>query len=492
MHYIGCMILASISPYFANTLSRLKEYGGKKSLWQEDSATLIRAYESDLDTDQAIGVLQRARRMTRIFRAGLEHNDAFRAQYLSTDLHDWETFEEPPVPREYQDRLTDLLYIVRGPAEIPVLEIGDQARYIGARLFDKCVEGRLKFDVAVHDDNFAALLINATSEDGIRALSEFYLQDRADVTARILVQHNLPRWKGIESNPAKSRLYRKLLQPFREKAMEGTIRSVLTAIPTTRDAEVDGLPYEEYCDLYFKMCDQPWDRIQVAQKHLIQTLNAAKTLRFTNNDGTDLSMDVDGFTFCNSVIARNIPGSEVFSAPHIESTQGVIVAKGRFSVREDNGTIIENLRMEFEKGKLVKWTAEKGQEHFDHAVLLDEGSCRIGEIGIGTNPFLKQHVASILLSEKIGGSFHVALGDSYTMTDYMGDAVHVDNGNRSILHWDITTMLMGKQGRIYADDAVIMDDGIFLDPALRVLNEGWKAVPFHQRPQVWQKIYPEE
>lgn len=483
------MILEQVSPYFANTLTRLREYGTHASLWQGDIATLVRQFEGDLNTDTAIGVLQHARRMTRIFRAGLENNEAFRKQYLGTNLNDWESFEEPPVSHDLQDRLVETLYIVRGPAEIPVLEIGDQARYIGARLFDKCVTDRLKFDISVHDDNFSALLFNATTEEGIKSLSEFYLQDRADVTARILVQHNLPRWDVVEADASKTRLYRKMIQPFRERAMEGLIRSVLTMIPTSRDAEIDGLPMKDYAELYFRMCDQPWPQIQVAQKHLIQTLNAAKVLRFTNSDGTDLTMNVDGMTFCNSVIARNVPGSEVFSAPRIDSTQGVIVAKGRFTVKEEHGTVIENLRLEFDKGQLVKWTAEVGQEDFDRALAIDEGAKRIGEIGIGTNPFLKQHLVSILLSEKIGGSFHVALGDAYTMTDYMGDAVNIDNGNRSLLHWDVTTMLHGKQGRIYADDALIMDDGKFLDPALRVLNEGWKSIPFDQRPAMWQKIY---
>ena len=52
----------------------------------------------------------------------------------------------------------------------------------------------------------------------------------------------------------------------------------------------------------------------------------------------------------------------------------------------------------------------------------------------------------------------------------MGTPVKVDNGNRSHLHWDITTMLWGKEGKIYADGEVIMDDGKWLDPQLSALN----------------------
>jgi aminopeptidase len=316
------------------------------------------------------------------------------------------------------------------------------------------------------------------------------MQRRDKVTARILVAHNLPEWQVLEPDLEKQRLYRKLLAPYRAKVLSGNMRSVLTSIPTKRDAEVDGIAYKDYAELYFRMCDQPWDLIKAAQYKLIEKLNAGKILRFTNSDGTDLSMDIDGFTFCNSVIARNIPGSEVFSASKIDSTNGIIVAKGRFSPKDDAASIIENITLKFEKGMLVSYTAEKGQEILNKTLSVDAGAKRIGEIGIGTNPYLKQHVASILLSEKIGGSFHVALGDAYTMTDYMGDPVRVDNGNRSQLHWDITTMLHGKSGRMYLDGAVIMDDGVFLDSGLDVLNRGWQSVPFDQRPPEWQKIYP--
>lgn len=484
------MILAKLSPFFAADLETLRRCAGLSSLWKQELASVAALYERDTGTDALIGGVQAARRLIRIFICKLENNQAFRDQVLSAPLTDWASFAEPPVSRVLQLRLADQLYIVRGRGDVPVLEVGDQARYIGAKLFEHCVKDGLSFDINVHDENFTALLMNAADTDGIEKLAKHFLQTRENITARILVTHNLPRWPVIETDPEKQRLYRNFIKPYREKAFSGAMRSVLTMIPTPKDADVDGLEYRDYAELYFRMCDQPWDLIKRAQGKLIEKLNAGKMLRFTNSDGTDLSMDIDGFTFCNSVIARNIPGSEVFSAPKIDSTQGLIVAHGRFTVKEDAGTVIENLRLRFDKGELIEAIAEKGQTHLDKALSIDAGARRIGEIGIGTNPYLKRHLASILLSEKIGGSFHVALGDAYTMTDYMGDPVRVDNGNRSQLHWDITTMLYGKQGRILLDDTPIMIDGLFTDPILDVLNRGWQSLPFDARPPEWQKIYP--
>lgn len=486
------MILASVSPFFAEDAVALNQAAASDSLWQREAKNAALAYERDLYTDDAIWAVQQARRILRIFMCGLEKDATFKASLEKAPLSDWIKFSESPVTRALQDSLADKLYIVQDVHDVPLIEIGDQARYIGAKLVEKCVADKLAFDISISDDNFSALLMNAASDDAVSKLAAYFIVRREKINMRILVHHNLPEWTVLETDPAKQKLYRGLLAPYRARVLSGKMRSVLTSIPTKRDADVEGMTHKDYAELYFRMCDQPWDLIKDAQYKLIATLNAGKILRFTNDDGTDLTMDIDGFTFCNSIIARNIPGSEAFSAPRIDSTNGVIVAKGKFSPKDDAGSLIENITLRFKDGILTEWKADKGQETLDKTLSVDDGAKRIGEIGIGTNPYLKQHVASILLSEKIGGSFHVALGDAYTMTDYMGDPVHVDNGNRSQLHWDVTTMLYGKGGKIILDGTPIMENGLFLDPALDVLNRGWRAVPFDQRPAEWQKIYPDK
>ena len=223
-------------------------------------------------------------------------------------------------------------------------------------------------------------------------------------------------------------------------------------------------------DLFFRMCDVDWQAVDVAHKFLIAQLDAGKMLQLTNNDGTDLTMNIDGFTFANSLVAKNIPGSEVFSAPHKNSVNGRIVAKGRFSPKDSGGQIIEDMTLDFKDGKLVHYNAASGLDLLRQMVETDEGSHYVGEIGIGTNPVLRQHIVNSLMVEKIGGSFHVALGRAYEYTDYLGTPVHLDNGNRSAIHWDITTMLHGKQGKMILDGTEIMTDGKFNAPELAVLN----------------------
>ncbi len=80
---------------------------------------------------------------------------------------------------------------------------------------------------------------------------------------------------------------------------------------------------------------------------------------------------------------------------------------------------------------------------------LDAGARRLGELGIGLNDGINRFTGSILFDEKIGGTVHVALGQSYPETG---------GSNESALHWDLIVDLRSA-GRIIADGSVVMEDG---------------------------------
>lgn len=465
------MILENISPYFKKRLERLARWASVPSLWRDHADKLLEAAEEDLShADDAFDLLHRIQRLEWIFSARMENNKSFRDQFYRGSFPTWQDFVSPPVAKDLQKNLADQLYNIRTPKDVPMLEMGDHARAIGCFLFDRCMAENIAFDVSIFDENFKALLLNNCDDQQAASFGETYALMRSHITNRIVALYNLPEHVVIKTDPAKRKIYDKSAYIFREWVLSGKIHSTLTMIPTRMDAEIDGLDYDQYLADYFTMCNQDWAMIHDLQNILIDRLNATKTLRFTNNDGTDLTLDIDGFTFINSTTLRNIPGSEVFSAPKRDGVNGTIVAKGKFAVKGFQNEVIEDITLHFKDGYLTDYAARMGQDILEQTVNTDEGSRYVGEIGIGTNPFWRTHVASILLSEKIGGSFHVALGDAYTVTEYGGVKVTVDNGNRSHLHWDIPTMLWGKQGKIYADGEVIMDDGKWLDPNLKVLN----------------------
>lgn len=371
------------------------------------------------------------------------------------------------------DKLARLLFEGDPERRAPIMiQIHDYTRGIAERVVTRCRHENVALDIRFVDSSFDRRVYGYVTPEQARAYG-LIIGARCIAAARIIsLQANNAAHAPIDpitdGTKESARACALAIWEVRRTQAPNQFYT-LTTVPTPQDAALDGIAYDAYVDLFFRMCDVDWDAVYQAHRVLIAKLDAGKELRFTNNDGTDVRMDIDGFTFANSCVAKNVPGSEVFSAPRRDSVNGIIVAKGRFSPG-DNNEIIKDITMEFKDGYLVRAVAEKNDALLQRVIDTDEGARYVGEIGIGTNPVLQQHVVNGLLVEKIGGSFHVALGAAYEYTDYLGEPVKLDNGNRSVVHWDITTMLVGKQGKMILDGVPIMTDGKFLDPALAYLN----------------------
>jgi len=106
----------------------------------------------------------------------------------------------------------------------------------------------------------------------------------------------------------------------------------------------------------------------------------------------------------------------------------------------------------FEKGKVVKASADKGDDLLQEMLNTDEGAKRIGEVALGTNYGITRFTKNILFDEKIGGTIHVALGRSILGTR---------GRNNSAIHWDLVKD-MRTEGRIYADGELFYENGTFL------------------------------
>ena len=87
-------------------------------------------------------------------------------------------------------------------------------------------------------------------------------------------------------------------------------------------------------------------------------------------------------------------------------------------------------------------------------VFQMEGTRRFGEVAIGTNYSINRFTKNILFDEKIGGTIHLAIGQSYLQTG---------GKNTSAVHWDmIADMRTG--GEILVDGEKIYENGQFLLP----------------------------
>lgn len=255
-------------------------------------------------------------------------------------------------------------------------------------------------------------------------------------------------------------------------------RWALVYLPTKAEARLDQMNYEDYVDMFFRACDRPWEEIKDAQQVLIdEILNPGKLLQVVAGENlnerwrTNLTMSIDGQTFANSTIGRNIPGSEVFSSP----VRGTI--RGRLALPYPvmfGDKVLPNLILTFEDGRAVHYETddESGMEWVEQQLNIDEGAREVGEIALGTNRAFNRPLLNGLYVEKVGGSGHLALGNAYQFRIYEGRPVVLDNGVRSADHIDLTYMMLPQYGggRVMVDGKMVQYNGDFLDPRLEILN----------------------
>ncbi len=229
----------------------------------------------------------------------------------------------------------------------------------------------------------------------------------------------------------------------------------LTLFPTEAYAQDAEMSLREFEDFVYRAnllhLDNPvaaWQAEEVKQKKLISKLRNADEVRIVGPD-TDLRMSVKGRTFIPSVATHNVPSGEIFTGPVETSAEGYI--RYDFPVCE-GGREIDGIRLVFKKGLVVEATADKNQDYLRKMLDMDPGAKRLGELGIGTNYDIQRHIKNILFDEKIGGTIHLALGESYEETG---------GKNKSALHWDMIKDLR-QEGTLYVDGKPFQKNGKFV------------------------------
>jgi aminopeptidase len=242
-------------------------------------------------------------------------------------------------------------------------------------------------------------------------------------------------------------------RPVRDAVMK--TRWCTTLWPTAAAASRAGMSlgdYEAFVERALFL-DQPdpaaaWAGLRQFQDRLIERLTGARELRI-QSDGTDLVLGVARRQWINSDGRRNMPSGEVFTAPHERSANGHV----RFDVPSSPaGLDIGQVELELRDGEVTAARASHGEAHLLRALATDDGSRRLGEVGIGTNFGITVPSGTILFDEKIGGTVHLALGRAYPETG---------GRNRSALHWDLICDLR-RGGSLTADGEPLQVDGRFV------------------------------
>jgi aminopeptidase len=224
--------------------------------------------------------------------------------------------------------------------------------------------------------------------------------------------------------------------------------------PTQAGAQDAGMNLDEYqrfvYGAMFLFDDDPvkkWQDIHTFQEQVIEHLKNADSIRIKGED-TDLILSVKDRIWKNSAGHHNMPSGEVFTGPIENSANGKICFQIPSSV---SGAEVEHISLVFKDGQVVEASAEKGNDMLQAQLNTDKGARFLGELGIGTNYNIQRATKQILFDEKIGGTIHLALGQSYKDTGGL---------NESAIHWDMICDLR-QGGAMYVDGELFQENGKF-------------------------------
>jgi aminopeptidase len=240
---------------------------------------------------------------------------------------------------------------------------------------------------------------------------------------------------------------------FRRGA-EGSFKWVTTLFPTEAYAQEAGMNLEQYQDFVFRAVhaheDDPiayWNGLEASQQQAIDRIQGHKQVAL-HGPNVDLTLSIQGRKFKNSTGIYNMPDGEIYTGPVEESVNGWV----KFTYPAIYGGVaVEGVELTFSNGKVSQVKADKNLDYLLKLLESDAGARYLGEFAIGTNFEVDRFTGQILFDEKIGGSFHMALGAGYPETG---------SKNKSAIHWDMICD-MRTDSEIRVDGEVFYKNGEF-------------------------------
>ena len=258
---------------------------------------------------------------------------------------------------------------------------------------------------------------------------------------------------------AKLQRYHKALSSITEaqfrRGGEGSFKWVTTLFPTDGYAQDANMSLKEYEDFVFGAVhaneDDPiafWKSVESKQQSAVNFMKGKSQVNL-HGPNVDLTLSVEGRTFMNSFGTFNMPDGEIYTGPVEDSANGWV----KFTYPANyGGTSVEGAELTFSNGRVSTAKADKNEEFLLKTLDIDDGSHYLGEFAIGTNFDIQKFTGNILFDEKIGGSFHMALGAGYPETG---------SKNKSAIHWDMICD-MRKDSEILVDGVLFYKNGQFV------------------------------
>ena len=303
--------------------------------------------------------------------------------------------------------------------------------------------------------------------------------------ARLAVAGNNPSLLSAEdpekvgrANRALSQAYRPALDLITRHDINWTI--VAFATPAWAKAVFPEMPQEEAVTRLWQAIfsasrvDRPdpvaaWKEHDAKLHAWAERLNAARyaALHF-RGPGTDLRVGLaddhiwlgGGTTAGNGrYCIANMPTEEVFTTPHKDRVEGRVTSTKPLSYQ---GTLIEEISVRFEKGRVVEARAARGNEVLQKMIGTDEGAARLGEVSLvpASSPIAASGLLFLNTLFDENAACHIALGQAYSTCIRGGDKLTPEQlaargANTSLIHvdWMIGSNRIEVDGITAAGDA---------------------------------------
>ncbi|UCF30601.1 MAG: aminopeptidase [bacterium] len=182
-------------------------------------------------------------------------------------------------------------------------------------------------------------------------------------------------------------------------------------------------------DMFFGSMRVNWHELALSTRTLARAMEGVDHFEIGSGNGTSLTLSATGrhLKTDDGILTEpgawgNLPAGEVFLAPLEGTAEGILVLEWGPSAK-----LSSPLTVEIRAGRAVSVSGENGDtvRWLEGLLAAHPENRNVAELGIGTNPRATRP-DSILESEKILGTVHVAFGDNHNFGGKVVAPFHLD------------------------------------------------------------------
>lgn len=345
------------------------------------------------------------------------------------------------------------------PGQLVAVMAGVEAIPLVREVYREILRAGAHPELQLEMDEADEIYLKEASDDQLSFVSPLkqLINERFDRLLYIDADINTRRISRIDPQRSAQvrKAYEATMTTWSQRAARGDMHWCYTQYPTNAYAQNASMSLADYWEFMSNACllNDPdplasWQALSGRHQKLIAWLQGREQVHILGKD-TDLTLSIEGRTFLTCDGHLNFPDGEIYTGPVEDSAQGTI----RFTLPSSyDGHPVDDIRLRFERGRVVEAHAAVGEDFLLRMLDLDEGARRIGEFAFGTNYGVREATRNTLFDEKIGGTLHMALGRSYPESGGL---------NVSALHWDMVCDLR-DQGEVRVDDELFLKSGRYI------------------------------